>query len=63
MNLAPEVPVRAPASPQSGTGVPCQVAQCDGVPCADVKVNCEHCDRAVTAPVPPFTRGPETHHA
>lgn len=45
MTLVTAVPTRAAALPKSGTGVPCQVAQCDGVPCADVVVDCEHCDR------------------
>ena len=49
MTLAPAVPARATALPQPGTGVPCQVAQCDGVPCAEVTADCEHCDRAGNA--------------
>jgi hypothetical protein len=46
MSVAPAVPARAADSPQSGTGVPCQIAQSDGVPCAAVRVDCEHCDRS-----------------
>ncbi len=46
MLVAPVVPARAADTPCPGTGVPCQVAQCDGVPCADVTVDCEHCDRS-----------------
>lgn len=46
MNLAPAVPSRAAAVPQPGTGVPCQVAQSDGVPCAEVSVDCDRCDRS-----------------
>lgn len=46
MKLATAAPARAAELSHSGTGVPCQVAQCDGVPCADVVVDCEHCDRS-----------------
>ncbi len=46
MLVAPAGPARAADTPQAGTGVPCQVAQCDGVPCAEVHVECEHCDRS-----------------
>ncbi|MHB0963642.1 MAG: hypothetical protein ACYC5V_10595 [Gemmatimonadaceae bacterium] len=46
MLVAPAVPTSAADIPRSGTGVPCQVAQCDGVPCAEVQVDCEHCDRS-----------------
>ncbi len=46
MTLAPAGSARAVDAPQAGTGVPCQVAQCDGVPCAEVRADCEHCDRS-----------------
>jgi hypothetical protein len=49
MKLSLEESARAAAVPQPGTGVPCRVAQCDGVPCADVVVDCEHCDRSTGA--------------
>lgn len=46
MSVAPSAPARTAEAPQSGTGVPCQIAQSDGVPCATVRVDCEHCDRS-----------------
>jgi len=46
MTLTPAVPAAAADAPQAGTGVPCQIAQCDGVPCAEVVVDCAHCDRS-----------------
>ena len=32
--------------PAPGLGVPCSEAQCDGVPCPQVKVDCDNCERA-----------------
>jgi hypothetical protein len=48
MSVAPSAPPRPVAVPQSGTGVPCQIAQSDGVPCAEVRVDCEHCERSTS---------------
>ncbi|MBW7934586.1 MAG: hypothetical protein H3C62_13475 [Gemmatimonadaceae bacterium] len=50
MTRASAVPAPPTETPQAGTGVPCQVAQCDGVPCGEVRADCEHCDRATNTP-------------
>lgn len=49
MTLTPAVPATAAVAPHPGTGVPCQIAQSDGVPCAEVVVDCAHCDRSTGA--------------
>ena len=63
MTLSPSVAPRAAGEPEAGTGVPCQVAQCDGVPCPEVQVDCEHCDRATAAEPPRPSRPPKPTNA
>jgi len=54
----------------SGTGITCPACQCDGVPCAEVTVDCERCqrgDRAAHTAAHTAASGPsrrtETIHA
>ncbi len=63
MLVSPRAAPHTAATPEAGTGVPCQVAQCDGVPCPDVQVDCEHCDRAIAADAPRAPRRPDTDDA
>jgi len=44
--------------PEPGLGVPCREAQCDGVPCLQLKVDCANCDRARPPLEPVSTRRP-----
>lgn len=38
---------------ESGTGVPCAEAQADGVPCFELGIDCEDCDRPERVEEPP----------
>ncbi len=63
MKFAPVAPALTEDAPQSGTGLPCQVAQCDGVPCPDVQTDCEHCERSTLPSASKPRRRPDHDHA